>query len=154
MSDQDDEEQGDLPPKICTSEHNSNVTSPHNKEVNRRKRIKVKCPKCIKENFVIQLPRHLRNVHGMSNSEAQYARLIFNLRRDCRRSENPKYGYMPRQRVQCPVKQCYAQVRRLDRHLQTTHKMSHRKQVEKFGIITHKLEKSSTSCEHNYLFLC
>ena len=76
----------------------------------------------------MRLPRHLRNKHDYSESEARYALINTNQRLETHRlAVTKRKDY--HKRVKCPVPQCFANVMRLPRHLKTHHKNLTKDQV-------------------------
>ena len=86
------------------------------------------CKRC-----VYNIPRHLRQYHSWNDKKSAVGLNILNIRR---KHKNSKNSYV-RNKVKCPVENCYAIVIKIGQHL---------KQV-------HKLEKSSKDYLH-YLTIC
>ena len=87
------------------------------------KRAKHKCPvpTCSKE-YVVHLPRHLRDFHKWSNKKAVQAISQFILRKPTKRKNAEKSR--EHQRRVCPVNGCNAVVKRIHNHLRGKHKLT------------------------------
>ena len=87
------------------------------------KRAKHKCPvpNCPKE-YVVHLPRHLRDFHKWSKEKAAQAISQFNLRKP-RKRKIAERSREHKRRV-CPVRGCNAVVKRIHNHLRGKHKLT------------------------------
>ena len=96
------------------------------------KRNKFECPVCGK--FVVHLPRHVRNVHGISERKARHINLLYNQRHKTNRKGKRKAKQKDyHKREKCPVDGCFAVIKRVGRHLSTFHRMKKLEQLRRFG---------------------
>lgn len=93
-------------------------------------RPKTQCPMCTA--VVVHLPRHMRNVHGYDQPEAKYIKVNHDLRNTKFFVKAPKRKDY-HQRSACPVKGCYANVKRVSQHLKDVHRVSQMEALTTFG---------------------
>ena len=98
--------------------------------IKKTKRNATECPVCFAR--TVHLPRHMNQIHGVPKHIARYTRSQYNMRKDTKKLQNPKYvDYHVRKK--CPVPNCVAIVKRISLHLQSVHKMSVTDQIAAFG---------------------
>ena len=95
------------------------------------KRNRFPCPVCDK--VVVHLPRHMRTVHKVSDAKSRHINLLCNQRfKPKKRNRHSKFKDYHK-RTPCPIKGCFAIVKRLPRHLHSYHKLSPEQQLISFG---------------------
>ena len=131
------------------------VASTNKKLLKLRRRKKFPCPHCekkgkLKQKAVINLPRHLRNVHGFSDNSATYATMNLGLREKVvkkrrKRNDPPIKDY--HERTKCEEDGCSAVVLRLSLHLKSYHRMTPQEILEKYGVTPRKKQNKCKSSQ-------
>lgn len=102
------------------------------------RRRKIDCPLCGKT--LINVPRHMREVHDAPENLSRHALLFFHLRKVPKQPKRLHKTELKNQKdyhhsAPCPVVGCKAIVKRISRHLSTFHKLTKKQQAEKYSVL-------------------
>ena len=98
---------------------------------------------------MINLPRHMRNVHGWPNSEAKYVKALYGKRKKFTfKSKRLSTKKRHRFNKACPIFGCRAVVQNMSKHLHLCHKLernaSYKKLLKKAIVVDYMMKKNQS----------